>query len=539
MRKQIKIITILLILTSIVYSYQPVTTGDLLMELKNSDDWPPLILLRPDLPYSFCSEYFKIHYDTAGIYQVYHPHEDNNPADGTPDYINRMAEFLELSRYTYNVQLGYDLPPPDEGSGGSDHYDIYVTNITGLTVPEFPSDYYPDRQAYASYIYIGNDLRNLTFPDDPIPNLKAICSHEFFHAVQMAYRAYTSDETPWWYELTACWAEERVFDDLNIVYNYIDEYYNKIDHSIYFTGGSHMYGAWVFAEYLSQKHSNDIINSIFQKLIHLDNSLIAIRETFFELGLNLNYEFSVFSGWNYFTSHNHKTGFFEEGEDFPVTVPLVAYHSFYPTDWVYTPIAIENMGIAYMYFENSSSDKANLIIEFKADDSYPEWLTLGAIYLSQPVEIIVESLEPDQLITLRVQDFNECEGVILSVNWPFQGYTSTDTACYQYRAYLDSTSIDITVSEPNQPDNFRLLDSYPNPFNMSCNIIFNWNSKPNDYTINIYNIGGRLVERINGVAMTGLNEVVWTPKSRMTSGLYYYRLIIGERQASAKMLLLK
>ncbi|HHI03186.1 MAG TPA: T9SS type A sorting domain-containing protein, partial [candidate division Zixibacteria bacterium] len=490
-------------------------------------------------PCSFSTEFFKIHYDTAGDYPVYHPDEDVDPADGTPDYINRMAEYLELSHYAYITLLGYDLPPPDEGFGGDNLYDIYVGGITGLTVPEFQSDYYPNRQAFASYIYIGNDLRNEFHPDDPLPFLKATCAHEYFHAVQMAYRAFTDDPTFWWYELTANWAEERVFNDLNEVYYYIEDYYLKINHSIYLTGGTHMYGAWVFAEFLSQRHGIDIIRQIFDKLINLDNSMVAIKTILSEHEINFNNEFTIFTVWNYFTHDNYIPGFFEEGEIFPCTVPLSANHYIYPTGWIDTPQSVENLGIAYVYFESTITNKSNLVIEFEADQDYPEEIALIAIYNEQPVEIYTYRLEPEQEITIQVEDFDECEGVVLSINWPYQGYAISDSADYRYSAYIDSIPSGFVSGISSQPDKFRLYGNYPNPFNSSSNIIFHWNYNPIDYNICIYDISGRIVNRLSGLAQCGVNDVNWTPEKSIASGVFYYQLIIGEHQANAKMLLVK
>ncbi|GEM_PF-1969486 len=539
MQHQAKILIIIFGLTALLYGQQNISTGDLIMALKDSTNWPPLILDRPDLPCSFSSEFFKIHYDTAGDYPVYYPDEDVDPVDGTPDYINRMAEYLELAHYKYIILLGYDMPPPDEGIGGDNRYDIYVSSITGLTAPEFQSDYYPDRQAYASYIHIGNDLRNEFHPDDPLPFLKATCAHEYFHAVQMAYRAFTGDSTFWWYELTANWAEERVFDDLNEVYYYLEDYYLKIDHSIYLTGGSHMYGAWVFAEFLSQRHGIDIIRQIFVKLINLDNSLVAIKTVLSEQEINFDYEFTLFTAWNYFTNSSYRPGFFEEGEHFPITVPLSVNHSTYPTGWVDTPRAIENLGIGYMHFENTVVNKSNLVIEFNADQDYPEELALIAIYNEQPIEISTYRLEPGQEIVMQVEDFNECEGVVLSINWPYQGYAIIDSAHYRYNAYIDSIPSGFTSNKPPRPDEFKLYGNYPNPFNLSCNIIFYWNSGPINYKINIYNISGRIVDRLDGLTERGVNSVNWVPENGIASGFYYYRLLIGEHQANAKMLFLK
>jgi len=516
-----------------------ITTGDLIISMKTASDWPPVTLERPPLPFLYGSDNFLIHYDTEGENAVFEPDVDVNPADGVPDYINRMSEFLETARFTYLTELGYDMPPPDEGNGGDDSYDIYVTAITGLTVPEFRSEYYPDRVAYAAYSYIGNDLRNIHHPEDPIPLLKATCAHEYFHAVQMAYRAAVDDEEPWWFELTANWAEERVFDDLNEVYYYVHDYYDDINKSIYRTGGTHMYGAWVLAEYLSQNYGDNIIRMIFGKLINFSYTFDAILTLFNELELDFDEEFSKFAGWNYFTYENYRPGFFDEGAGFPVSVPISNSHYYYPTGWIDTPRAVENLGIVYIYFGNYGIAKCDLLIEIFADNNYPEGICIGAQYNSKPTEISTYILQPGQSGFYRVEDFSDCDGVILSVNWRFE-YSAAeyDSAGYWYTAYLDST-VDIADSREIIPTAFEFLDNYPNPFNNSSYMNFYWNLTPSRYRINIYDLSGRIIDRLDGLARVGENSVLWSPGADIASGMYFYRLEIGEMSATKRMILIK
>ncbi|MCP4583406.1 MAG: T9SS type A sorting domain-containing protein [candidate division Zixibacteria bacterium] len=516
-----------------------ITTGDLLTAVKSAEDWPSMALERPELPDTYGTDNFLIHYTTEGEDAVFHPDVDINPRDGVPDYINRMSSFLEEAHHIYINVLGYDYPPSDEGFGGDERYDIYVTTITGLTVPEFRSEQYPERLAYAAYSYIGNDLRNEPHPDNPIPFLMATCAHEYFHAVQMAYRTYTEEDIAWWHELTAVWAEDRVFSGLNEHYYYIDDYYSKINRSIYQTGGAHVYGAWIFAEYLSQNYGVNIIRMIWEKLINFDNSMAAITTSLSELGLNLDEEFSIFSGWNYFTHHNYRPGFFVEGESYPVSVPIALSHYSYPTEVIETPQSIENLGIAYVYFGNPGVVKTNLIIDFRSDIQSPEGLCIAAIYNNKPIEISTYNVPPNQNITLTVEDFDDCDGVVLCVNWRYQSWTLSDSACYRYYAYLDTIIVGVTAGKDSAPAEFSLDGNYPNPFNLSSNIIFHWNLKPSDYNIRFYDLGGRLIERLDGVAQTGVNSVQWTPSNDIASGVYFYRLNIGDMVANRRMVLLK
>lgn len=514
-------------------------TGDLMISSNRLTDDYLLITERPDYSYYFDTENFRIHYETEGENAVYHPDEDINPIDGVPDYINRMAEYLEHARNVYINELGYDAPPPDDGMGGDDRYDIYVGTTTGLVIPEYPSNYYPERWAFVSFAFIGNDLRNQYHPDDPYPFMMATCAHEYFHAVQMAYRAFTDDPTPWWFELTANWAEERAFDDLNEVYHYVGDYFLKINRSIYKTGGSHMYGAWVLAEYFSQNYENDIIKKIFEKLIHFDNAMDAILATFTQPGLDFDREFSKFGIWNYFTYYNYQPGFFDEGNDFPATVPIARAHYYYPTNWIEAPIKVENLGMAYIYFANPGYNKCDLKIEFMADGQYPIGIGLAAIYVDRPIQVSTYDMDPGQNTELSINEFNNCQGAIMCVNWRYQNDCPDDSASYEYSARLDSIITDITATSSEPPRDFELKGNYPNPFNLSSNIIFYWNSEPADYKMGIYDIKGALVQKLTGVAVAGENAVTWTAHSGAASGIYLYRLEVGDKAADGRMMLLK
>ena len=515
-----------------------ITTGDLILASKSPSIWPPAILERPVMQKTFDSGNFKIHYDTVGANAVYRVDEDINPEDGVPDYINNMASFLEMARYTYLVELGFDMPPPDDGQGGDDRYDIFVSNIAGLTVPESESDYYQGREAYTSYSFIGKDLRTGNHPNDPLPFLKATCAHEYFHAVQMAYRAYSADETAWWYELTANWAEERVFDDLNEVYYYLGDYYNKTNYSIYLTGGAHMYGGWIFAEYLSQNYGNDLIKMIFDKMINFERSLDAIVTSLAEHDLKLNTEFAKFSCWNYFTEENSMPGFYEESQDFPATIPIVANHSAYPTGWIDGGRKIENLGSACIRFDNPGLNKGNLIVEFEGDPIHAEELCLAAVYSTGYVRLTTNPITAGNHIEMKVENFNSCEFAVLSINYAYQGASAHDSAGYRYYAILDTAHVDI---EPDitQPEAFELIGNYPNPFNLSSNIIFYWNSDATDYTISIYDIMGREIEMFTGSPVVGLNRINWKAPENLASGAYFYKLVIGDINTSGRMLLLK
>lgn len=539
MRTLFEIMSLILVLTVTLSAHVECLTGDLVQAHAVALEWPPAALTRPTMQVFYDTSNFRIHFDISGNNAVFESDVDIDPTDGVPDYINRLAEYMESSRHMYVDILGFDPPPPDNGLGGNDLYDVYVTDIPGMVVPEFPSNYYPGRPAYVSYAFIGKDLRNQYHPDDPYPFLMATCSHEFFHSVQMAYRAFSQDETFWWYELSAVMAEEFVFDDLNELYYYLPDYYLKVDKSIYLTGGSHMYGAWVFAQHMVQNHGPEFLRGIFEKLITLDRSLIAIGAAYAERNLNFATEFADYICWNYFTANNWRPGFFEEGAYFPITVPLTRVHDVYPTGIIENPKSIENLGACYIVFNSPHLPKSRLLIDFYGDETYPLLVAIAAIPETGIVNFGIHYVFPGDTLSISVPRFFDLESVLMAITWLFQGYSIRDSADFDYQAILDTNLSSIETAESELPAALKLGANYPNPFNSSTYINFEWNSSPECYRMELMDIMGRLVGSIEGIASSGENKVLWRMNENDACGIYFYRLSIGRHNMLGRMLYLK
>lgn len=88
------------------------------------------------------------------------------------------------------------------------------------------------------------------------------------------------------------------------------------------------------------------------------------------------------------------------------------------------------------------------------------------------------------------------------------------------------------------PQEFELMQNYPNPFNPSTTIRFRL---PEDsfVRLEIFDILGRRVEvLVNGEMATGSHEIFWNA-SRLSSGVYIYRLTAGQTVLTRKMTLVK
>jgi hypothetical protein len=88
-----------------------------------------------------------------------------------------------------------------------------------------------------------------------------------------------------------------------------------------------------------------------------------------------------------------------------------------------------------------------------------------------------------------------------------------------------------------------LTQNYPNPFNPKTTISFNM-PKSGFANLSIYNAKGQLVKTLtNGMTKAGDNKLVWEGTdnngSRVSSGLYFYKLSAYGKTETRKMMLMK
>ncbi|MDH7513660.1 MAG: DUF6055 domain-containing protein [Clostridiales bacterium] len=109
--------------------------------------------------------------------------------------------------------------------------------------------------------------------------LAATLAHELFHAFQLAIDA---EESTWWMESTAVWAEDFVGPDWNVEQDYLPEAFD-IEKSLLkpltSEDGLHEYGIYLFPYYLSTKFGNDVIGRIW-KACETQEVLDAVEASF-------------------------------------------------------------------------------------------------------------------------------------------------------------------------------------------------------------------------------------------------------------------
>ena len=105
------------------------------------------------------------------------------------------------------------------------------------------------------------------------------------------------------------------------------------------------------------------------------------------------------------------------------------------------------------------------------------------------------------------------------------------------------TATAITDDLAALPQDFRLMQNHPNPFNAQTNILFTL-GETGHTELTIFNLAGqRLRTLVDGPLPAGDHRVAWDGRDASgqaaASGVYLFRLRFGTEHASQRMLLLK
>jgi hypothetical protein len=106
---------------------------------------------------------------------------------------------------------------------------------------------------------------------------------------------------------------------------------------------------------------------------------------------------------------------------------------------------------------------------------------------------------------------------------------------YKINANYNATDVNDSISTPKE---FKLAQNYPNPFNPSTTIEFVVPSS-GIYSLRVYNvIGQEVANLIESELASGLHKVHFDA-SKLSSGMYIYKLTGSNVNLTRKMLLMK
>jgi len=273
------------------------------------------IMAEPVRAESLMTTHFILHWNETGSHAV--PLTDIS-GNGIPDYIDSAAVFLEHVWNVEIIQMGYSAPPQQNGQPVS-LYHIYFTNFpmyglttgSGIDIPSLPGT------NWTSYIELDNDYSESYFHSKGLNGLRVTIAHEFHHAIEFGYNVRQGDF--YYYEMTATWLEDVLYDEINDYYNYLNYLYNGLGVKSFDDYSYYCYGNCLYNHMVVQQHGNEFIKDVWDE-IKQRPAIDAIAVTLNKSQYDDNWTESLhdYGVWLYFTGDRAKPAeFFPEGGNYP------------------------------------------------------------------------------------------------------------------------------------------------------------------------------------------------------------------------------
>ena len=266
--------------------------------------------------------HFRLGYTLTGDNAV--PAADTDPADGVPDFVARVAAYLDAAWAAEFDEVGL-LAPPDAAP-----LDVSFRRMHfyGYTVPVDPA-------AGTTRLVLNNAFTRFPPNDDPDGDVagaaRVTAAHELRHASQYAGSRWSEGD---WTEMDATWVEERVCDGVNDYIHYLsgDSPVRRPEVALDDgPGGTGSYDDVVFEIWLGRRWGDALVREYWQRRRdHRDepplatwDAVLAQRET------SLTANWGEFIGWNYATGERALPGVgYPDAARFPMSEPAVTFSEF-------------------------------------------------------------------------------------------------------------------------------------------------------------------------------------------------------------------
>jgi len=456
------------------------------------------LFTRPSLPLDHISDsgFFKIHYTTTGVDAV--PPGDQNQ-NGVPDFVDSVATAYDHSYNVEVTQLGYREPPPDDGVDGPE-FDIYMEDLGrgfyGWTNSETKLG---DSNRWTSYIQMDNDFDNGHYTSG-IDAALVTAAHEFFHMIHFGYRAFTTSNEPFYYELCSTWMEEVVHDDINDYYQYLPSYFSRRNVPFdAFENSNYGLGIWnmfLMKNLRDKQGSSALIRRTWEIMAENTSAMDAIGQGLNEIGENYEEQFAEFAVWNYFTGDRaDPVLYYDEGAAYP----QVPYEIELDMD-KQVAVSDSNKTLTYKYYKFSVQFDGNYEISIDAE-SPQHWKFASIATLSGNSNSQYQIFAPSGGHGLGFLEAGS-ELIIVASNNMQSSAAIRDRPSLQFRFEIAQV---------------EKLEAYPNPYVISLHeqITFRFTSNDPALAINIMSSEGIVVKDVR--LSDGLDE--FTPDSYTWDGL--------------------
>ncbi|HMB71093.1 MAG TPA: MXAN_6640 family putative metalloprotease [bacterium] len=467
--------------------------------------------------------HFDLAYDTQGADAV--PADDFAPANGVPDFVERVGEYLETSWTVLFDQTGFRAPGVPAGG--------YPVSFRGMGAYG-----YTEEQDGATHIVLHRSFQGFPANSDPdgavLGAAKVTAAHELKHASQFASSGWTEQG---WLEADATWAEDFVFDETDDYLRFLTAGSPVSAPESWLPNGAASYEDCLWQRSLSEAHGPLVLVDFFSRRAAVPGETVtaAFDAVLRQRGSSLAEAALRLGVWSHFCGANARLRpiGFEEAESYP-TPPVGA---FLDHDSAALSRTVSTLGTTFILVDTNERE-GQPWVQFLGNRSLPFAVSAVATDVNGVRRILSIDLDPDRVSSSEVpvnwNDLSFLTLVVTSLNGsvPSSGY------------YLSVDDQAPTGVEPTHTVGFQLLPNRPNPFRGATTIGFSL-AADGPVRLAVYDVRGRMVRRlVQGEVLTaGPHERVWNGVDEAgrpaAPGVYYVRLDAAQSGATNKMLLLR
>jgi hypothetical protein len=207
-----------------------------------------------------CSANFCIHWGTRA--RSAPSSADTTPANGIPDFAERVLEAANHSFDVENTSLGWNDPISDGAKGGgSGLTDVYLTDLQRGLFGYATTDPGERGRKQAGYLVLDNDYAG--FSGVPVDLMAVTMAHEYNHILQFGYDVF---QDGWMFESTATFMEDYVFDAVNDYINFMPEFVknSRTPLAEEEARAFKLYGSAVWNHFLARRWSPEVVRHAWE-----------------------------------------------------------------------------------------------------------------------------------------------------------------------------------------------------------------------------------------------------------------------------------
>jgi len=479
------------------------------------------------------SHLFRLNYQTSGSNAVPPADEDGS---GVPDYVERVAEYMDYSLELECNILGFSLPPFQDDAA---YMSVTLENLSGIYGYTQPTGY----PAGMTRIVLDNDFVGYAPNDDPdgqeLGAAKVTAAHEFKHSTQYVGSNWSEGG---WNEVDATWAEEIVYPVVNDYHNYLSFGSPISSPTMALDGGSTGTGSYedcVWKHYMSQTHGVQFVVDYYDyRKTHQGQAVMdSYEQLFWDYGSDLNIAWNEFTAWNFACGARALADEgYEEDELYPTGSAQKTMYA-YPDDH---SGYVTHLAANFIRCLNVNQAGKNMKITFNGNDSAR--MTLAAVVN------VSYSTNQGTFYTIPLDINNDA---VFQVPYDLDGVYSVGFVVgnaakiggnMSYSVDIERVDAVVNAAGDDVPA-FAIGGNYPNPFNPSTAIKFSLSSAAAT-RLDVYDLSGRKVRSLLQANLgAGEHTVRWNGQDdsgrALASGTYLAQLRSGEQVTTHKLVLAK